>query len=68
MNISPAVVGIRKPILVLPEYPFSENELYYVCLHEAEHCRNHDLWLRLLLDIVICTQWFNPLVYLCRRN
>lgn len=68
MNISPAVVGIRKPILVLPEYPFSENELYYVCLHEAEHCRNHDLWLRLLLDIVICTQWFNPLVYFMQRE
>lgn len=68
MNISPAVVGIRKPILVLPEYPFSENELYYVCLHEAEHCRNHDLWLRLLLDIVICTQWFNPLVYFMQKE
>ena len=68
MKVSPAVVGIRKPILVLPEYTFSDNELYYVCLHEAEHCRNHDLWLRLFLDIVICTQWFNPLVYFMQRE
>lgn len=62
-QISPAVFGVMKPILILPNCKLSERELYYICLHEAEHCRNHDLWLRLFLDLVICTQWFNPLVY-----
>lgn len=65
-RISPAVFGIRKPILILPDYAFSSKELYYICLHEAEHCRNHDLFLKLFLDLVICTQWFNPLVYLMK--
>ena len=67
-QISPAVVGIRKPILVLPDYQFSEHDLYYICRHETEHCRNHDLWLNLFLDLVICTQWFNPLVYFMQKE
>ncbi len=67
-QISPAVVGIRKPILVLPDYQFSEHDLYYICRHETEHCRNHDLWLNLFLDLVMCTQWFNPLVYFMQKE
>lgn len=67
-RVSPAVVGIWKPILVLPDYQFSESELYFICLHESEHCRNYDLWLKLFLDLVICTQWFNPLVYFMRNE
>lgn len=67
-KISPTVFGIFKPILVLPDCEFNDQDLYYICLHEAEHCRNHDLWLRLFLDLVICTQWFNPLVYFMNRQ
>lgn len=67
-KISPTVFGIFKPILVLPDCEFKDQDLYYICLHEAEHCRNHDLWLRLFLDLVICTQWFNPLVYFMNRQ
>lgn len=67
-KISPAIFGIRNPILILPDYPFSEKELFFICRHEIEHCRNHDLWLKLFLDLVICTQWFNPLAYLMKSE
>lgn len=67
-RISPAVFGIIKPILILPDCEFTEKELYYICRHEAEHCRNYDLLLRLFLDLVLCTQWFNPLVYFMKKE
>lgn len=73
-DISPGVFGVRKPILILPEYlfekdaekKFEEDDLYYICRHEVKHCKNGDLWLKLFLDLVVCVQWFNPLAYLIR--
>lgn len=66
--IAPAIVGLLHPVLVLPEEEFTSKELYYICRHEVEHYRNHDLWLKFFLNLVICTQWFNPLVYIMDRE
>lgn len=60
-NISPAIYGRRHPVLILPEWDFTEKELYFICNHEISHYKNHDLWLNLFLGLVCCAQWFNPL-------
>lgn len=67
-NLSPSIVGILHPVLVLPEKKFEDQELRYICEHEVEHYKKHDLWLRFFLNLVICAQWFNPLVYLLERE
>jgi beta-lactamase regulating signal transducer with metallopeptidase domain len=67
-GVSPSVSGVFQPILVLPDLELSEEELYFVCKHEIEHYRNHDLWMKLFLELVICVQWFNPLVYILKRE
>lgn len=63
-NLSPGIVGLFRPVLVLPEKKFEHQELCYICEHEVEHYKKHDLWLKFFLDLVLCAQWFNPLVYL----
>lgn len=69
LNISPAITGLKKPILILPDIRrLTEQELKYVCAHEIMHYTKHDLWLLLLADIVCCIHWWNPLVYLMRRR
>lgn len=69
LNISPAITGLKKPILILPDIRrLTEQELKYVCAHEIMHYTKHDLWLLLLTDIVCCIHWWNPLVYLMRRR
>lgn len=67
-NLSPSIVGLIHPVLVLPEKEFEEKELRYICEHEVEHYKRHDLWLKFFLNLVICAQWFNPLVYLLDRE
>lgn len=67
-NIEPAIVGLLHPILILPEYEFTKKELSYICRHEAEHYRHHDLWLKLILELVGCVQWFNPLMYIMQEE
>lgn len=68
INISPAIVGVFRPVFVLPRQEFSDRELYYICQHEIRHYRNHDLWLKLFIDLVLCAQWFNPAAYFLNKQ
>lgn len=69
-NVSPAITGTLHPTIIFPDTwdSFSTEELDCICLHEIHHYKNHDLWARLLLDIISCIHWWNPLVYLMRRE
>lgn len=67
--MSPAVSGILHPTLIFPEHcTLSEEEIRYICLHEIEHCQNHDLWMKLFIEIVACIHWWNPLIYLVKKE
>lgn len=61
-NISPAIYGRYRPVLILPDWDFTERELEFICSHEICHYKNHDMWMNLFLRLVCCAQWFNPLV------
>ena len=65
---SPAITGLHRPILVLPNQPFSKEELTYIITHEIKHYTNHDLWLKLILNIVTCFDWYNPLIHVLNRK
>ena len=68
MPISPSITGIFKPVLILPEVnDFSQKELTYIFDHELYHYKKHDLILLLLIDIVCCIHWWNPLVYVLKK-
>ncbi len=67
-NISPVIIGAFHPVFVLPEYDFTEKELIYACEHEIWHYKNHDHWLRLFVDLLLCVQWFNPFAYLLNNE
>lgn len=66
--VTPFLFGIFKPRIVLPNIPFSTNELRYIFLHELIHYKRRDVWLKFLLLLINAIHWFNPLVYLFRRD
>lgn len=68
VSISPEIFGAWNSILVLPELDVREDEWRYICRHEVEHYINHDVWLKLVVDLAVCIQWFNPLVYLMQEE
>ena len=49
---------------MIPELDLTAEELEFACRHELEHYKNHDLWLKLFVDLTACVQWFNHLVEL----
>lgn len=67
-TVSPELFGAWNTVLVLPKDMLSKEELNFACRHELEHYRNHDLWLKLFVDLALCIQWFNPLVNLLQME
>lgn len=66
--VSPELFGAWNTILVLPKDILSKEELDFACRHELEHFKNHDLWLKLLVDLAACIQWFNILAHVLQKE
>lgn len=72
----PVTVGLRRPVIYLPEgiglgsdrSPCQTPELSLVLHHELVHVKRKDLWYKWLYQIILCVHWFNPVLYLVRRQ
>lgn len=60
---SPAVYGIRKPIIVLP-HAISSHDIPYILLHEKMHIKRGDNLIRIAALLIVCIHWFNPFAWL----
>ncbi len=65
---APFLFGLRHPIIALPEITLSEEEWYYILSHEMAHYYHRDLWLRFVCEVLHIVYWWNPFVYLLRRQ
>lgn len=68
-TISPAITGLWKPILILPDVTcFSNRELEYVFMHEIEHYNKKHLWFGLIMEIFCRIHWWNPFVQYVKKE
>ncbi|WP_422660966.1 M56 family metallopeptidase [Paenibacillus sp. EC2-1] len=65
---SPVLVGLLKPTILLPASRELDLELRMVINHELIHLKRKDLWVKMLVLVVSCLHWFNPLVHLLRKD
>lgn len=65
---SPMVIGSLKPMLVLPDCDYSEEELFFILKHELIHIKRHDIYGKLLFVTANAVHWFNPLIYMMQRE
>lgn len=61
--VSPMVMGMIRPVLILPETALTETRLPYVLRHELVHYRRGDIVWRWLAVLATSIHWFNPVVY-----
>lgn len=61
--VSPMVMGILRPMLILPETALTESRLPYVLRHELIHYRRGDIVWQWLAVLATSIHWFNPVVY-----
>ncbi len=64
---SPMLVGFVRPVILLPDKEYGEEELVIILSHETAHYKRKDIWYKLLLIAANAVHWFNPLVYAMTR-
>jgi len=57
-----------KPYIILPEIDFTPDELRVILLHEWKHIQDKDYLTGNIVEIICFVFWWNPLVYVLRRN
>lgn len=67
-NISPVLIGLLKPTIILPKYSIPNDELDMIIKHELTHFKKNDLWIKALMLIATILHWYNPLVYLLQKE
>ena len=65
-SISPCIVGVLRPRIIVPETLFTDSSnvtLRHVLAHELAHIVRGDLWTNWLLLVARALHWFNPVVW-----
>ncbi len=65
---TPMLIGIFKPTIILPDVVYANDELKGALMHELTHKRRHDLLYKWFALFVNAAHWFNPIVWLIRRE
>lgn len=63
-----AIFCVIRPIMVLPDAVLEEKTVAYMIQHEIKHYANYDLWLKFLVDLLVVIHWWNPVVYVMRKE
>lgn len=65
---TPTICGFFKPTVLLPTLSYSEVDLRYIFLHELTHWKEHDLLVKLLIEIFSDVFWWNPCCLLLKHD
>lgn len=65
---SPMLIGFFHPTILLPSEQVPDSDARFILAHELTHFQRKDLWKKLLILVVRCIHWFNPITYLLNRD
>jgi beta-lactamase regulating signal transducer with metallopeptidase domain len=65
---TPMLIGIVKPFIIIPDTIFNETQIKNILLHEIVHLKRFDIWVKWLTMIASAIHWFNPLMYLIKKE
>ncbi len=64
---SPLLFGVIKPVIILPQTRFTDDELEMIFTHEVTHFKHRDLIVKLAAIFASSLHWFNPCVYIMKN-
>ena len=70
-SMSPAVCGLFRPVILLPQSlveKLSAEQLRAVLLHEAIHLRRGDVWVNCIQALLQIFYWWHPLLWLANAR
>ncbi|MDU5337330.1 M56 family metallopeptidase [Enterococcus sp.] len=66
--LSPVVIGLFDPLIVMPAMNFSSNEKQFVLEHELCHVNSLDLWIKSFYEVLTLIYWWNPVIWVFRKH
>ena len=63
----PMTAGIKRSIF-LPDVDYTNEELRVILKHEWKHYQDKDVFAKMMINIISAVFWWNPLVYILKRN
>ncbi len=60
---TPCVMGVLRPILVLPQVPYTREELVIMLAHEAVHIKHRDNLWKTIGRVISVLCWWNPFLH-----
>ena len=64
----PVCCGLINRCIVLPGRRYPDKMLYFILRHEYMHLKNGDIMIKHMIYFLCAFFWWNPFVYLLRRN
>ena len=64
----PCCFGVIHQSIILPEKEYTDEELYYILVHECAHLQNQDILTKALTNVLCALYWWNPIVYLLKKD
>lgn len=68
MIMSPIMVGLFNPCIILSTTQMTVLEFQHTISHELVHHRRRDILYKWLTQLAVCIHWFNPLLYMMERS
>lgn len=65
---TPMLVGLCHPAILLPTTNMQEIDLTLILAHELTHLKKKDLWVKMLMLLAGMLHWFNPFIYVLRKD
>lgn len=69
---TPLLAGFFRPAILLPRASYvsqgEQEALTHILRHELSHLRRHDILLKWAAALVTALHWFNPMMFLIRRE
>jgi len=66
--MTPMIIGFNSPIIILPEIQYTDEELYFILRHDAQHYHNHDFRLKAIMEFASFIYWWNPFALMLKRQ
>lgn len=66
--LSPMLIGLFRPVILLPSADISRHELQFFLKHELVHLKRGDILAKILIFMATALHWFNPFVYRMARE
>ena len=65
---TPMLFGLFRPMILLPDREYTNDQLRAVLLHELTHLRRNDILVKWLSVLACAVHWFNPIAWFMRRE